>query len=314
MVPARPPRRPPRATLPAGQVGRHRRRVWRGARERARTQRTKRDDAGPAHRGPTPLFFPRPSASLRISRERNAPCLHAVRGALAFFGGAGIPPPMTAFGCTLLLCRHGETVDNVSGVVQGQSAGRLTAAGRQQSALLGARLSEARSSFDAAYCSDLGRARETLECVCSATSSIPQPFYTPLLRERAAGVLEGTPLGCVEAAAQAAGVAARQFRPDGGGESWEDVRSRASAFLQLVAAEHCFDERQTNVLVISHGGFIREALAAASCPTSRAGNTAVYELHLTRRVGRKTPAVRLVRANDTRHLSDALTERMSGGE
>ena len=95
----------------------------------------------------------------------------------------------------------------------------------------GARLAHTR--FAAVYCSDLGRCVETLQIASSKRTGVPQPApqFLPLLRERGAGVFEGTPLGTVDAAAAAAGTSARAFRPPGG-ESWADVRARAATFLQ----------------------------------------------------------------------------------
>jgi hypothetical protein len=131
----------------------------------------------------------------------------------------------------VLLCRHGETHDNVARLTQGHAPGALTQTGRAQAAALAARL--ATTPHDAVYCSDLRRAVETLRIVADAAQP-PHPPATllPLLRERGAGVFEGTPLGTVDAAAVAAGAAARSYRPDGG-ESWQDVRKRAAAALQL---------------------------------------------------------------------------------
>ena len=164
----------------------------------------------------------------------------------------------------VLLVRHGLTHDNVAGITQGHSQGSLTPLGRAQAAALvrpwvcvqqpwlastrmccalaltravqGSRLAHAR--FGVVYCSDLGRCVETLELASAAASELepgawslgPAPQYLPLLRERGAGVFEGTPLGTVDAAAAAAGVTTRAFRPDGG-ESWADVRARAAKFL-----------------------------------------------------------------------------------
>ena len=149
----------------------------------------------------------------------------------------------------VLLVRHGLTHDNVAGITQGHSQGALTPLGRAQAAALvrpcaaprhAAQTAEAPSQasrlagtrFGAVYCSDLGRCVETLQIASELEPSRPVPQYLPLLRERGAGVFEGTPLGTVEAAAAAAGVSAREFRPEGG-ESWADVRTRAAKFLLM---------------------------------------------------------------------------------
>ena len=197
----------------------------------------------------------------------------------------------------------------------------------------------ARTRFGAVYCSDLARCTETLQIATSAASELhdlasplPAPQYLPLLRERGAGVFEGTPLGTVDAAAAAAGMTTKAFRPEGG-ESWGDVRARAVSFLSLLASHipRTRAECET-VLAVTHGGFIRGACAAAATRThplthsaaavisaaaersppgapsvansgQRAGNTAVYTFELQR-----TPSgswhCALVAANDTTHLAN----------
>ena len=142
----------------------------------------------------------------------------------------------------VLLCRHGETHDNVAGLVQGHGGGALTAAGRAQAAALGRRLAATR--LDAVFCSDLARATETLRLVADAAASPhPPPTLTPQLRERGGGVLEGAALAAVDEAVRAAGVPPRRFRPDGG-ESWEDVAHRATAFLDMCVAHSSATRRR----------------------------------------------------------------------
>ena len=62
-----------------------------------------------------------------------------------------------------LIVRHGETDWNWAGRIQGQSDTPLNERGRGQARALGAALREV--PIDAAYCSDLARARETAELV-----------------------------------------------------------------------------------------------------------------------------------------------------
>lgn len=200
--------------------------------------------------------------------------------------------------CLLVVVRHGETVDNVNGIIQGQSHGKLTAQGEAQCQLLAKRLSTQR--FHRVYCSDLQRTVDTLSCV-SPSAFLTDPVYTPLLRERACGDLEGKPLSVLRPGS----VSSRAWRPDNGGESWEDVRVRAHVFLDTTLREvSTTDER---VLAITHGGFINELLAAAGVRSSagRAGNTAVYELSLRRRKSGH-PAAALIVDNDTSHLPQGL--------
>jgi broad specificity phosphatase PhoE len=217
---------------------------------------------------------------------------------------------MVASECVLVVVRHGETVDNVAGTIQGQTGGQLTRRGQLQADALGARLACRR--FDAVYCSDLRRTVDTLDRLSTAPGAAHQAggaVLTPLLRERAAGSLEGQPMAAMYSAVEAAGRAGttRAWAPPGG-ESWDDVRSRAHQFLRLVAERHLSGSDSATVLAISHGGFMHELLAAAGVRASgRVGNTAVYELLLRRtQRGDTCVASRVFVANCTRHLPPEL--------
>jgi len=186
----------------------------------------------------------------------------------------------------LLIARHGESTGNVAGVVQGAGLeSTLTQLGKEQAAKLRLRLECA--EIDQVFSSDLPRAALT------ALLALPgrRAELRAELRERSAGVLEGQPLGAVEAAAAASRQRVRFFRPPGG-ESWADVRERATRFL---LQELLLDTEQQSrtVLVVSHGGFIRELVAAAlalgasslQLPRGRVGNTSLTTLLLLKTDG-----------------------------
>ena len=59
----------------------------------------------------------------------------------------------------LILTRHGETVDNIKGILQGQNPGKLSENGIQQAKQLALRLKN--ENIDAIYSSDLARAADT---------------------------------------------------------------------------------------------------------------------------------------------------------
>ena len=65
--------------------------------------------------------------------------------------------------CRLLLVRHGETVDNVNKIMQGQTPGRLTLLGMEQARELGRQLRG--EHIDVFLSSDLARAVETLRII-----------------------------------------------------------------------------------------------------------------------------------------------------
>ena len=73
----------------------------------------------------------------------------------------------------LLLVRHGETVDNVNKIMQGQTHGRLTLNGIEQAHELGRQLRG--EHIDVFLSSDLARAVETLEIIKQEKTLPPAP-------------------------------------------------------------------------------------------------------------------------------------------
>lgn len=153
---------------------------------------------------------------------------------------------------TLLLVRHGETEENARGEIQGQLDGRLTERGRRQIALLAERLRSER--IDAAYSSDLSRARETALGILTHHGC--ELVVDDLLRERSFGALEGKTIEVVREAVRASGLGYSSFTPSGG-ESLMTVRDRAIRFLHKISPRHSGH----TVLVASHGGFNRAMLS-----------------------------------------------------
>lgn len=143
---------------------------------------------------------------------------------------------------TLYLARHGETVDNVNRIMQGQTQGRLTLNGIRQAEEL--RDSMAQACLDAVVASDLRRAVDTA-AIIAAPHGLPVTT-TPLLRERDWGSFTG------------------RYIPELKDEPWPDdietldqLKARAAAFLDLMRREHA---GQT-VLAVGHG-IINKAIQA----------------------------------------------------
>ena len=88
---------------------------------------------------------------------------------------------------TLLLTRHGQTIDNVNQIMQGQTQGQLTAEGVKQAEALA--LQMAQRPIDAFVSSDLKRAIDT--CSIIAQPHGAKVVTTPLLRERDWGSFTG---------------------------------------------------------------------------------------------------------------------------
>src|SRR4051794_39930869 len=90
----------------------------------------------------------------------------------------------------LLIVRHGESVANAEGRMQGQRDYPLSEVGVQQASLLGRFLARAGYSFDAAYTSPLTRARATALELTNALG-MPEAELSPELAELHAGCLQG---------------------------------------------------------------------------------------------------------------------------
>ena len=143
----------------------------------------------------------------------------------------------------LLLVRHGETVDNVNQIMQGQTQGELTINGIEQAEKLAEEL--AGEPIDAFVSSDLKRSVDT--CLILAKPHALPVVQTALLRERDWGGFTG------------------RFIPDLKGETWpDDVESlpdllaRARRFLDFIRSHY---EGKT-VLAVGHG-IINKAIQAA---------------------------------------------------
>ena len=149
---------------------------------------------------------------------------------------------------TIILVRHGETVDNVRQIMQGQTQGELNEKGREQARQVAERL--AGEQVDAVVASDLRRAVQTAEII-AAPHDLPV-LTTPLLRERDWGSFTG------------------RFIPELKGEVWpDDIESeealleRARLFLIYITTTY----PGKRVVAVGHGIINKAILAVyAQCP------------------------------------------------
>jgi probable phosphoglycerate mutase len=142
----------------------------------------------------------------------------------------------------LLLVRHGETVDNVNQIMQGQTQGELTQKGVLQAEELAQQMRD--EQIDVFVSSDLKRSIDT--CWIIAQSHGLPVVQTPLLRERDWGRFTG------------------RFIPDLKDETWPDdiesitdLRTRAKAFLDFISEQY----PGKTVLAVGHG-IINKAIQA----------------------------------------------------
>lgn len=89
----------------------------------------------------------------------------------------------------LLLVRHGESIGNREGRMQGQMDSPLSDTGRKQASMLARRLAREWMEIAAIYASDLQRASETAE-ILAASLALPV-VLDPRLREYDIGIFNG---------------------------------------------------------------------------------------------------------------------------
>jgi probable phosphoglycerate mutase len=156
-------------------------------------------------------------------------------------------------GLRLYLVRHGQVPQVTPRRFLGQRDVPLDDEGLGQVRALGASLADV--PFDAAFCSDLVRARETARLVLEGRGLTARP--TPGLREIALGAWEGLSVDEVRARFpgeyERRGLDMAGYRP-AGGESFQDVQDRAVRFL------HGLEPLAGVVLAVAHGGFNRTLL------------------------------------------------------
>jgi 2,3-bisphosphoglycerate-dependent phosphoglycerate mutase len=158
---------------------------------------------------------------------------------------------------TILIARHGETDWNREHRFQGHADPPLNELGRAQARELAETL--AGSEVTAVYASPLARARETAEIVAEVLG-LPVETRTAL-REVDVGSWQGLTRGEVE---QRYPKGFRRWLDFGhgweDGETYDDLGRRVVADLLELAGRHAGER----ILVVTHGGPVRAAQAAAA--------------------------------------------------
>lgn len=134
----------------------------------------------------------------------------------------------------LYLVRHGETVDNVNRIMQGQTQGMLTDNGRGQACVVARDMAD--KHIDAFVSSDLRRAVDTCRIIAGPHGG--DVVTTSLLRERDWGGFTG------------------RYIPDLQDEEWPDdietveaLKKRAGRFIDFVKTQY----PGKTVLAVGHG-------------------------------------------------------------
>lgn len=165
----------------------------------------------------------------------------------------------------LLIVRHGESVANAEGRMQGQHDYPLSSLGQKQAALLGRWLKRAGFRFDAAYSSPLSRALATAR-VLTAELGMPEPELAPELSELHAGSLQG--LTRAEIEVNHPGFLLRALSElgdfsDYGGESYDQVQARVRRLLSRWQEKHLGPAQR--ILAVAHGGTNFHLVKALVC-------------------------------------------------
>jgi len=194
---------------------------------------------------------------------------------------------------TFLLLRHGETLWNRAGRLQGWQDSPLSAAGRAQADALAARLAPER--IDLLVASDLGRTRATAAPIAARLGLAVE--HDPGLRERCYGELEGKTWVEIEREHPAAHgrLAARDAEyviP--GGESGTQFRDRVVGAFERLARAHA----GTSIAVVTHGGVLGIVYRHANA----------IPLEMPRAFGVPNAGVNRVHIEDRRWSIDAWAE------
>ncbi|MDE1828211.1 MAG: histidine phosphatase family protein [Candidatus Micrarchaeota archaeon] len=145
----------------------------------------------------------------------------------------------------LLIVRHGETYDNVNGVVTGHRPGKLTPKGKRQAKAAALRLKS--EHIDAIFSSDLRRAKDTAKEIAKF-HDLPIR-YTRELRERHMGALQGKSHDVYFEAHRKSGLGVMEFVPKNG-EGWQDLYKRILKFTKSIYPKY----KDKTILFVCHAG------------------------------------------------------------
>lgn len=199
----------------------------------------------------------------------------------------------------IVLIRHGQTDMNREGRFQGQIDVPLNSIGLAQARRLAERL--ARERFDAFYCSDLLRTRQTAEPSSSRLDLAAEPM--PGLREQHFGILEGLSFPEVTTRHPDELQQWRRHDPDyalPGGESVRQFHRRVLDAIHALALRHS----GRSLLVVTHGGVLdmvwrtARGLGLGGPRQSDIPNAGLSRVRL------QGDAIDIVHWADTQHLAD----------
>ena len=143
----------------------------------------------------------------------------------------------------IILTRHGETEENIKGIMQGHLPGKLTEKGIEQAKRLALRLKD--EKIDAIYSSDLARAADTTKEIAKFHPNIKVEF-TEKLRERDHGSFTGK---------TAAEVKGKEYPDDA--ENSEALQKRAKEVVDSVYEKY----KDSTVIFVTHGAMSKAIMS-----------------------------------------------------
>jgi probable phosphoglycerate mutase len=206
----------------------------------------------------------------------------------------------------ILLVRHGETLWNQQGRMQGQHDSPLTATGLHQARRLARRL--AQTAFAALYSSDLGRAHQTARCIADETGH--EVVAEQGLRERNFGIFEGLTNAEIKLRYPQDHELFAKRDPHyvmAGGESAAQFMARAVGTLDRIAGAHNGD----TIVVVTHG-LVLDALYRTACNMALEIPRGFPLLNCSLNTFRRSPAGwQVVNVCDVGHLAEDEVTRFS---
>ncbi|MBN1329583.1 MAG: histidine phosphatase family protein [Candidatus Heimdallarchaeota archaeon] len=152
----------------------------------------------------------------------------------------------------LYLIKHGESEDNLEKIISGQNATTLTAVGKEQAKSLGKEFLKSGIHFDGIYSSDLNRAIETTEIICSELG-VKDYFLDKRLREKHTGVLTGkyiSKLTDIERIIRESASINFNEKIPGGESNYQMYIRVKEVFFDII---NIYSKNST-ILIIAHGG------------------------------------------------------------
>lgn len=150
----------------------------------------------------------------------------------------------------ITLVRHAEVIEEYQGKYNGHIDIPLSQNGKLQAKKLAFKLKD--EKFDKIYCSDLIRARETLNAFKYAT----KPIFSEKLREKSWGIHEGKSFDEI----QKMGIKYENFEQwisDLDGESTQAYTKQVKQYFYTTILA----QKSPNILIVTHSGFIKTLLS-----------------------------------------------------